>query len=182
MYSYKYIFLLLAGTLLYSCGDDEMPTPPTPPELITTLILTVENDSSSVEFKFEDLDGDGGMDGTTTSAPLKAGQTFSASLRLLNASVNPEENITEEIEEEDLDHQFFFSNDAGITIMYDDADSEGNPIGLKTLWSDLTVGTGELTITLKHEPEKTASGVSDGDITNAGGETDIQVTFPIVIE
>jgi len=38
-------------------------------------------------------------------------------------------------------------------------------------------GEGGLRITLRHEPNKTAAGVQNGDITNAGGETDIEVTF-----
>jgi hypothetical protein len=37
-------------------------------------------------------------------------------------------------------------------------------------------------VTLRHEPDKGAAGVSGGDITNAGGDTDIEVTFPVVIE
>jgi len=39
-----------------------------------------------------------------------------------------------------------------------------------------------VTITLRHEPAKDATGVSDGDITNAGGETDISVNFPVEIQ
>ena len=35
-----------------------------------------------------------------------------------------------------------------------------------------------MTVILRHEPDKAGAGVSDGDITNAGGETDIEVTFP----
>ena len=38
------------------------------------------------------------------------------------------------------------------------------------------------TITLRHEPAKTATGVSGGDITNAGGETDIEVVFDVTVE
>ena len=43
-------------------------------------------------------------------------------------------------------------------------------------------GTGTLSIILRHEPAKDASGVSDGQIANAGGETDIEVSFNITIE
>ena len=51
-----------------------------------------------------------------------------------------------------------------------------------TLTTAATAMTGNLTITLRHEPSKNAVGVSDGDITNAGGETDVQAVFPIVIQ
>jgi hypothetical protein len=31
-------------------------------------------------------------------------------------------------------------------------------------------------------PDKYAAGVSEGDISNAGGETDIEVSFQVIIE
>ena len=37
-------------------------------------------------------------------------------------------------------------------------------------------------IILRHEPDKAAADVNTGDITNADGSTDVQVTFNIVIE
>jgi hypothetical protein len=37
-------------------------------------------------------------------------------------------------------------------------------------------------VTLIHEPMKSAAGVSSGDITNAGGETDIEVGLPVVVQ
>ena len=40
---------------------------------------------------------------------------------------------------------------------------------------------GELEVLLLHEPDKFAEGVSEGDATNAGGEVDIDVSFPITI-
>ena len=40
----------------------------------------------------------------------------------------------------------------------------------------------KINIILRHEPNKKGLGVSDGDITNAGGETDIEVSFDITIK
>ena len=84
---------------------------------------------------------------------------------------------------QDLDHQFFFSaiNGLDVQTVYTDMDSEGNPIGQQF---ELTANTssGGLFIVLRHEPNKNAAGVPDGDITNAGGETDIEITFPVTIE
>ena len=34
---------------------------------------------------------------------------------------------------------------------------------------------------LKHEPNKSAAGVAGGDVTNAGGETDAEMEFPITV-
>jgi hypothetical protein len=35
---------------------------------------------------------------------------------------------------------------------------------------------------LRHEPNKDALNVASGEITNAGGETDIEVSFPVTIK
>ncbi|MGB0425105.1 MAG: type 1 periplasmic binding fold superfamily protein, partial [Flavobacteriales bacterium] len=85
--------------------------------------------------------------------------------------------------EEDEEHQFFFSSDlTGATTSYSDMDSNGNPVGLSSVLQTNDAETGTLTITLRHEPNKEGTGVSDGDITNAGGETDIEVTFNVDIQ
>ncbi|MCB0763865.1 MAG: type 1 periplasmic binding fold superfamily protein, partial [Flavobacteriales bacterium] len=65
---------------------------------------------------------------------------------------------------------------------YDDMDANMLPIGLESMWTIGAASNGTVIVTLRHEPDKTATGVSSGDITNAGGETDIEVTFPLVIE
>ena len=65
---------------------------------------------------------------------------------------------------------------------YADQDNNGNPIGLSFELTTGDAGNESYTITLRHEPDKTASGVSGGDITNAGGETDIEVVFDITVE
>jgi hypothetical protein len=102
---------------------------------------------------------------------------------MLNETVTPPENITEEVEEEGEEHQFFFQvSTAELDITYDDQDANGLPIGIDTNAITAGAGTGSLIITLRHEPNKTADGVSDGQIANAGGETDIEVTFEVVIE
>ena len=61
-------------------------------------------------------------------------------------------------------------------------DEDGNPIGVQFTLATTTAASGSLTITLRHEPMKTASGVRNGDITNAGGETDVQAVFPITVQ
>ena len=107
------------------------------------------------------------------------GMTYSGTMTLLNESETPAEDITIEIQEEDDEHQFFFSSDDA-TFAYTDQDGNGNPVGLTF---DMTTGStsnssASMTVILRHEPDKAGAGVSAGDITNAGGETDIEVTFP----
>ena len=61
-------------------------------------------------------------------------------------------------------------------------DDDGNPIGLSLTLTTGAAGTGKVTVTLIHEPMKDASGVSGGDIANAGGEEDIAQTFNVVVQ
>lgn len=185
----KKISLLLMSILtlsLQSCKDEPKdPIIPNEEELITTLILTLtpQNGGSDILFSFVDLDGKGGDDPIYTEGVLAPNTAYSGTIQLLNELENPVEDITIEVEEEGIDHQFFYLTTVnGMTISYTDVDDNGNPIGIETMVETLDVGQGTLRITLKHEPDKTASGVSDGDMTNAGGESDIEVTFNVNVQ
>ncbi len=171
--------------LAFSSCEKEDPIVPNEEEVITTLIytLTPQGGGTAVEFRFTDLDGDGGDAPVITSGTLATNTVYNGSLSLLNEAESPAENITEEIEEEDEEHQLFFSvTGANASVAYADADADGNPIGIATTVSTTTASNGTLMVTLRHEPNKGATGVSGGDITNAGGETDIEVTFDITIQ
>ncbi len=180
-------FLLSLGivTFLLSCSSDDDVVVPNQEELITTLTytLTPQNGGDPVVLSFQDLDGDGSGAPVVTNGTIQNGIVYNGAIVLLNETEDPAENITLEIQEEELDHQFFFqSNINGLTVNYTDTDSEGNPIGLASTLTAPNAGTGTLTVTLRHEPNKSGTGVSDGDITNAGGETDIEVTFELEVQ
>ena len=177
---------LAAAFLFVSCSnDDDTPVPVNEEEVITTMTLTLTpaDGGTAVVFQTRDLDGDGPNDPVITTAGLEVNTTYNGSIVLLNETESPAENITEEIEEEDEDHQFFFQVSDGVnaTVTYTDQDGNGNPVGLGFRLVTGAASSGTLTVTLRHEPNKTASGVSDGDITNAAGETDITATFPISV-
>ena len=154
-------------------------------ELITTLIYTLTSTSDTVICKFKDADGDGGNAPViTVSKALSPNILYKGSLELLDESGPTPENINTEIEEEDEAHQFFFKNEnpLNITTTYDDLDGNQKPIGLKTNVQTGNASTGKLKITLRHEPNKNGANVAQGDITNAGGETDIEVEFDLTIQ
>ena len=171
---------------IVSCSDDpEDPIVENEEEVITTLTytLTPSEGGSAVVLTYQDLDGDGAGEPTITNGTLSASTVYSGVLTLLNETEDPAESITEEIDEEDDEHQFFFSSTiTDLQVAYADTDGDGNPVGLATTLTTSAAGLGTLTITLRHEPEKSASGVASGDITSAGGETDISVTFTITVE
>ncbi len=111
--------------------------------------------------------------------------TYNGTISLLNELTNPADNISLEVEEEGDEHQFFFSTSGGLTgtFTYGDFDINGDPIGLDfTFTASANSQSGNLTVILRHEPNKSAENVSLGDITNAGGETDVQVIFPVTVE
>ena len=167
-----------------SCEKDE-PVVPNEEELITTVnyVLTPVGGGDEVLLSFQDLDGDGEGAPVVTNGVLASNETYNGSLEFLNEAASPVEDITEEVEEEGLDHQVFFQSDnSNLSVTYNDEDADGNPLGLTTTVTTGDAGSGSITIILRHEPSKTAAGVSDGDISNAGGETDIEVTIPFDVE
>jgi len=179
----KLFLLACIAIFISSCGKDD-PEPIQPVELITTLTWTLTDSSGdTVMMSFRDLDGDGGDAPVVSTATLKANEVYTSELEFLNETETPAENVTEEIIEEDLEHQVFYATSiAGLSFSYADMDSDGNPLGVVATVNTGAPGNGTVTITLRHEPAKDASGVSDGNIANAGGETDIEVTFNVDVE
>ena len=191
----KKINLLLAlgvFSMLFitSCEKDEPDDPiiPNEQEVITTLNYTLTPESGTpIILSFRDLDGDGGNEPIMSDGTLASGMSYIGSMELLNELEDPAEDITLEVAEEELEHQFFYETSfptelSDVNIAYNDLDEEGNPIGLSTVLTTGEMGSGTITVTLRHEPNKDAAGVSSGDIANAGGETDIEVTFNVEIQ
>lgn len=182
------ILSILVSTLLFACKKDKEQAPvlPNEEELITTLsyTLTPVGGGAPVVFSFKDIDGDGGNTPVVIEGILVPNTDYTGSLTLLNESEDPTDDITIEVEQEGVDHQLFYQPQGSLNldISYSDSDSNGKPIGLLTLVSTGSTSSGSLIITLRHEPNKNAPGVSSGDITDAGGETDIEVTFIVEIE
>lgn len=181
----KWASLALLLFLAVSCDNDD-PEPVNEEELITTVKLTFTpaGGGTAVVATFQDFDGAGGNSPITTNPTLAANTSYSVAVQFLNETQNPTEDITEEVEEEAEDHQVFFEVASGLnfTYSYNDEDGNGNPIGLAGTVQTGNASTGSLAIVLLHEPNKTASGVSTGDPTNAGGEEDVRVTFTVTIQ
>lgn len=193
--------LLLGGILITSCDDDD-PEPENEVEVVTdvTLVFTNTADASDVvRASAEDPDGEGVQElQIQDDITLTSGATYTLTFEIFNNLETPGEDIGEEIEEEDDEHQFFFSftdgafsdpsgngnrDNASDPINYEDEDSDGqdgtgNPVGLETTWTAGDALTdGSFRVTLKHQPDvKTStSDVNDGD-------TDWDLTFVLNIE
>lgn len=183
MKNLKLIALLVIPVLFStSCSNDDAPV--NEEEVITTVTTTLVGGGQTITLTSRDLDGDGpNAPLVTVSGNLVAGTTYTGSTTFLNELESPAEDITIEVEEEGADHQVFYQLPSSIgTVTYTDTDANGRPIGLNfTLVAGTSGSTGTLTVTLRHLPNKTATGVAAGDITNAGGNTDAAVTFSVVV-
>ena len=124
------------------------------------------------------MDGDGPDEPVITNGNVTAGATYNGSIVLLNETVDPAENITEEVEEENLEHQFFYTATDGldVTTNGENLDSEGNKLGTEFTLVAGAASSGTLTFTLRHEPTKPNTGLSD-----AGGNSDITASFSISV-
>ncbi|MGY5353960.1 type 1 periplasmic binding fold superfamily protein [Wenyingzhuangia sp. IMCC45467] len=179
----KLMMVMLVGLLLTSCKKDD-PIIPNEEEVITTLKYTLSPvlGGDDVVFIYKDINGNGtSID--VTEGVLTKDTEYTGALTLLNETEDPAEDITLEVKKEGVDHQFFFTVPEGLTINYTDTDENNNPVGLETsIVTSATFAGGNLTIVLRHEPNKSAEGVKNGEIANAGGETDIEVTFNVDVQ
>lgn len=183
MKNLKLIALLVIPAIFStSCSNDDAPV--NEEEVITTVRTTLTGGGQVITLTSRDLDGDGpNAPVVTVSGNLVAGTTYTGSTEFLNELEDPAEDITIEVQEEGADHQVFYQLPSSIgTVTYTDTDANGRPIGLNfTLVAGTSGSTGTLTVTLRHDLNKSAAGVAGGDITNAGGSTDAAVSFSVAV-
>jgi hypothetical protein len=196
--------LLLASATFFilSCSEDD-PKKEDVPELITraTLTFTPEGGGDAVIVNATDPDGDGVQPITIDGdIQLTTNKTYILTLTFSNTLVSPSDpayDVTAEIEEEGDEHMFFFG---WTNNVFSDPDGDGNidnrqgavnytggdnaldenglPLGLTTTWTTASSNAeGDFELILKHQPGiKTEN--SGSDI----GETDLMLSFPIIIE
>ncbi len=174
------MYALLAIAML-GCSDDDTPDVINEEEVITTVILTLTPESGDqVVLTTQDLDGDGPDEPVTIiTGSFNENTQYQGAVRFLNETETPAEEITTEVIEEADEHQVFYTVSSGlnITTTYQDADSNGNPLGVSITLETGAASAGNLTVTLRHEPVKPNDGLD-----SAGGETDITTTFDVTIE
>jgi hypothetical protein len=193
--------ILFSVIIIIGCSndDDVAPEEENEVEVFTdvTLVFTNTADVNDVvTASAQDPDGTGIQELQILDAITLAADTeYKLTYEILNA-LDPAdiEDIGSEILEEDNEHQFFFSftenvfanptgngniDAAADPINYNDADENGNPVGLSITWTtSSTASSGaSFTVRLQHQPDvKTAtSGSNDGD-------TDFALTFALNIE
>jgi hypothetical protein len=180
------VLALITIITFSSCSSDDTATIVNEEEVITTVTATFtpQGGGTPIVLTSRDLDGDGpDAPVVTVSGNFSASAVYNGTVTFLNELETPAGNITEEIFEEGHEHQIFFGQTGLGTFAYSDTDVNGNPIGLTFKYiAASTATTGNLTLTLRHEPNKDAEGVSQGSITNAGGSTDAEVVFNVSVQ
>lgn len=185
-----YALTLFAALAFSSCTKDEaVPEVVNEEELITTItaIYTPVGGGTAVTLQYKDLDGDGANAPViSVSGPFEKNKTYNGTVTFKNEAANPAQDITPEILEEGDEHQLFYQITGTLNAFtYGTAttnfDKNGKPIGLQSVFVTTGAASGSLTITLRHEPIKSAANVSTGDITNAAGATDAEVVFSISV-
>ncbi|MEP1086212.1 hypothetical protein [Algoriphagus sp.] len=189
------IALALVSFSFASCDSDD-PVPENDGELITDVTLTFQELDASgnpvgTAFDFTASDSEGIEVGTTPTietVQLTKGKTYQMTIDVLNSIEG--EDITEEIREEADEHQFYFLGSAltsspFMTYVYDDEGSE--LIGLKgivTVQLNPGVNNANMRVILRHDLDKNYPGADNPnfqDFAMAGGESDLDITFPVVV-
>jgi hypothetical protein len=178
-YVVSLLLIVLCVIGIFSCGGND-PDPVNEEEVITTVnvVLTPGGGGIPVTLRFYDADGDGSVAPVKTiSGNLSANKTYSGVITLKNESQPTPVDITEEVAEESQHHLFCFTvTGSNLTVIANDTDSKGLPIGLTSVWQTTTAGNTSVKIVLRHQFE-TKTGICPGD-----GETDVEVDFNLTVE
>lgn len=136
------------------------------------------NSTTRTTFVWEDADGPGGNNpNRIDTIKLDSAVSYTGTIRMYNTTVNPVIDVTQEIKERLDEHQFFFTVTGGVlTISPGDIDSRGLPVGLTNVIAPARKGAGELTIELSHYDDP-----ADKDGSTRSDETDVSVTFPVLV-
>ncbi len=173
-----------------------------PNEVMTTIRLNFTAESGGEPFTATWADANNDGNAMIDTITLTAGETYAVTVEVLNELEDPAENVTEELQMELDEHQFFFygeaisspsseSTSAIVNQSYSDMDSVGFPVGLTNSFEAVEAGSGMLTIMLRHMPPVNGTAVKTGELAemvksgntdSLPGSIDIQIDFPITVQ
>ncbi len=188
------LYLTTLLTLAFASCKSEDPTKENDGEVITDVTLKFQELNASnalvgsvLSFKASDPQGiEVGKTPTIQSISLAKGKKYQMTIEVANAIKG--EDITQEILTEAAAHQFFFLgqvfDSSFFSIQY--ADAGGIALGLKTIVtvsSSTGTNNSSMRVVLRHSLNKSFPGASNPNFANfvqAGGETDLDITFPVI--
>ncbi len=189
------LYLLALLAFGFASCESEDPEKENEGEVITDVTLKFQELNSSnalvgsvLSFKASDPQGiEVGKTPTVQSISLAKGKKYQMTIEVTNSIEG--EDITQEILTEAAEHQFFFLGpvfDSNIfSIQY--ADAGGIALGLKntvTVSSSPGTNNSSMRVVLRHDLNKSFAGANNPTFANfaqAGGETDLDITFPVIL-
>ena len=186
------LLFIATGFFITSCSDDPSSVDTEGPgevELITQVTVELEELDAQDNptgrnsiVQWTDEDGPGGDAPTIGTLALTPGVSYRGNIDLQNTTEDPPESITEEVEEEAEDHQFFYDYDGnGITIERTDTDSKGLLLGLQfdvAVSADATDGSLRIQLLHFEDAEKNSN---DFPSNQTGIDTDVDITIPVTL-
>ena len=189
------LYLLAVLAFGFASCESEDPEKENEGEVITDVTLKFQELNASnapvgavLSFKASDPQGiEVGKTPTIQPVSLTKGKKYLMTIEVTNEI--EKEDITKEILEEAAEHQFFFLGpvfDSNIfTIQY--ADAGGIALGLRnnvTVSSSTGTNNSSMRVVLRHDLNKSFAGASNPNFANfaqAGGESDLDITFPVIL-
>lgn len=184
----KKTFLQLAGAALFlfslsACKKDktEDPAPTNEGEVITTMKLLITDGMGMTDtVTFYDPDGAGGASATADSIILDNTNFYVMEVLLLNETATPVDTISNEVEDEGVQHKFVYTSTPAsgfMTTSLYDQDLNGNDLGLTCNLATGSAGKGTFHVQLRHYN-------TEADKTNGTNNysTDIDVTFGVRLQ
>jgi hypothetical protein len=187
------LYLLAVLAFGFASCESEDPEKENDGEVITDVTLSFQelNESNTpigaiLNFKASDPQGiEVGKSPTIEPISLTRGKKYVMTIKVTNEI--EKEDITKEILEEAAEHQFFFLgpvfDSQSFTIQY--ADAGGIALGLRnivTVASPNNTINSTMRVVLRHDLNKSFAGASNPNFANfaqAGGESDLDITFPV---
>lgn len=140
-------------------------------------------------------------DGVSDEVQLMAGESYDLSVAILEDDADGLLDLTGEISNDAESHQVFFlgediaseatqSQNALVSVDYNDSDSNGMPLGIDSVATGLQAGSGSMQVVLRHMPPEngnpiktaeSAADVASGGLSAIGGDNDFDVSFDLTV-
>ena len=166
----------ISVALFASCKKASNPNDENEHEAINKVELVFSRPgAASVTFLVEDPDGDGGNPPTRIdTVKLTANLAYTLDVRIKNIVAGKETDLTPSIVTQGKAHELFFiPAGVNVTVVKNDRDAIGYPLGLNSTWTVGTPGSGSILLKLMHK-----SGIKGPNDAPTVGHTDLQIALP----
>lgn len=176
---------LMASLLInfYSCKKDKPAPVPDEQELITTLKIRVTDSAGFAQtFQYKIVNGynTGNPNVQIDTLKLPANKRLYADLSVLDESKTPIDDITAEILEKSDEHLFVFQSTPTnlLQVVEGNKDTKGQALNQSFVLNSGNAGSGSFQVHLLHLP----TNKNGTTVQSAGGETDLEATFPVFLQ